>query len=87
MSTSEDVVLDLVGIVYGAALDEHKWPSFLEAFARAVGGSSAMLRSVDLQTSTAGFVASYGYDAAWQLAYCNHFVKLDYLTPRLVRWV
>lgn len=83
MSVSEDAVLRLVGMVYDAALDERKWPSFLEAFAQAVGGCSSMLRWVDLQTSKAGFVASAGYDPAWQSAYCNYFVKLDYLTPAM----
>ncbi|MDD5301091.1 MAG: hypothetical protein PHD65_11445 [Gallionella sp.] len=78
MSTSEDSVLKLVGMVYDAALDQRKWPTFLEAFAHAVGGCSAMLRSTDLQTSQAGFVASVGYEPAWQSAYCNHFVRLDY---------
>jgi len=77
MSTSEDGVLKLVGMVYDAALDEHKWLTFLEAFTHAVGGCSAMLRSADLQAGKAGFVASVGYDPAWQTAYCNHFVKLD----------
>src|SRR3989338_750044 len=77
MSTSEDGVLKLVGMVYDAALDEHKWLTFLEAFTHAVGGCSAMLRSADLQAGKAGFVASVGYDSAWQTAYCNHFVKLD----------
>ena len=33
MSNSEDEVLKLVGMTYEAALDESKWPSFLEAFA------------------------------------------------------
>ncbi|MDO8465156.1 MAG: hypothetical protein Q7S46_07885 [Gallionella sp.] len=83
MSTPEDTALNLVGMVYDAALDERKWPTFLDAFARAVGGCSAMLRSVDLQSGQAGFVASVGYDPAWQSAYCNHFVKLDYLTSSL----
>ena len=83
MSDSEDTTLDLVGKVYDAALDEHKWPSFLDAFAQAVGGCSALLRSVDLQAGKASFVASVGYDPAWQAAYCNHFVKLDYLTSAL----
>lgn len=81
MSLSEDTALNLVGMVYEAALDERKWPTFLEAFALTVGGSSAMLRSVDLQTNQAGFVASTGYDPAWQAAYCNHFIKRDYFTP------
>ena len=66
-------------MVYDAVPDQHKWPTFLDAFARAVGGCSAILRSVDLQTHQAGFVASVGYDPAWQSAYCNHFVKQNIL--------
>lgn len=83
MSISEDTTLNLVGMVYDAALDQHKWPTFLEAFALTVGGVSSMLRSVDLQTNAAGFVASVGYDPAWQSAYCNHFVKMDFATRTL----
>lgn len=83
MGDSESAVLNLVGKVYDAALDEHKWPSFLEAFAHAVGGYSAMLRSADLVAGKAEFVASAGYDPAWQSAYCNHFIKMDYLIPAL----
>jgi len=75
---TEDTALNLASMVYDAALDENKWPSFLDAFAQAVGGCSAILRSADLPNSTASFVASVGYDPAWQSAYCNHFVKLDY---------
>ena len=80
---TEDVTLNLVGKAYDAALDEQKWPLFLDGFARAVGGCSAMLRSVDLPASKAEFVASVGYDPSWQAAYCNHFVKMDYLTSAL----
>jgi DNA-binding CsgD family transcriptional regulator len=77
VSRHEDTTLNLVGMVYDAALDQSKWSNFLEAFALTVGGGSAILRSVDLQTYQAGFVASVGYDPAWQSAYCNHFVKVD----------
>ena len=83
MSISVDTKLDLVGKVYDAALDEKRWPIFLEAFAHSVDGCSAMLRLTDLQSRKAGFVASFGYDPAWKSAYCDHFVKLDYLTPAL----
>lgn len=83
MSESEDKALQLVGMAYEAALDELKWPFFLEAFASAIGGSSAMLRLADLKNNTTKFVASAGYDPAWQVAYCNHFVKVDYLVPAL----
>jgi DNA-binding CsgD family transcriptional regulator/PAS domain-containing protein len=86
MGSSDDTALNLVGKVYDAALDEQNWPSFLDAFARAVGGCSSILRSVDLQTHKAGFVASVGYDPAWQAAYCDHFVKVDYLTPALAQF-
>lgn len=81
MGVSEGTVNELVGKVYDAALDEHQWTIFLEAFARAVGGCSALLRSsVNLQTHSAAFIASVGYDPAWQSAYCDHFVNMDYLT-------
>ncbi|MDD2914454.1 MAG: hypothetical protein PHP70_03975 [Gallionella sp.] len=83
MRIPEDEVLRLVGLIYDAALDERKWSAFLDAFANAVGGSSSILRSVDLQTNEAGFVASVGYDPAWQSAYCSHFVKMDYVTRAL----
>jgi hypothetical protein len=48
VSDSEDTALKLVGMIYDAALDENKWPTFLEAFASAVGADSSLLRSVDL---------------------------------------
>lgn len=78
MSDSEDKALQLIGKAYDAALDESKWPSFLEAFATAAGGSSAILRSNDMLSRSASFNASVGYDHAWQAAYCDHFVKLDF---------
>lgn len=78
MSDPEDKALQLVGMAYDAALDESRWPSFLEAFAATVGGSSALLRSNDTQAKSASFNASVGYDPAWQTAYCNHFVKGDF---------
>lgn len=83
MGSAEHKAQHLVGMAYDAALDEHKWTPFLEAFARAVGGDSSILRSADYKAGKASFVASVGYDPAWQAAYCNHFVKLDYLTPAL----
>lgn len=86
MSDSTDKTLQLVGMIYDAALDENRWTPFLERFASAIGGSSALIRDVDLQTHNAGFVASTGYDPAWQAAYCNHFVKIDYLTTGLTRF-
>jgi DNA-binding CsgD family transcriptional regulator len=86
MSTPEDKTLNLVGMVYEAALDQQKWPTFLEAFAHAVGSSSAILLSVDLQSNLAGFDASVGFDPAWQAAYGSHFVKLDYQTPALTQF-
>ncbi len=74
----ENKVLHLIGLSYDAALDETKWPFFLEAFVAAVGGSSALLRSNEILNESASFIASVGYDPAWQAAYCEHFVKGDY---------
>lgn len=78
MSKAEDEVLHLVGMAYDAALDDSKWSSFLEAFAAAVGGASAFLRSNYTARQSVSFNASVGYDPAWKDAYCKHFVKVDY---------
>jgi DNA-binding CsgD family transcriptional regulator/PAS domain-containing protein len=78
MSNSEEIKLKLAGMAYEAALDESKWSPFLEAFTSAVGGSSALLRSNEMQNPSASFNASVSYDPAWQAAYCQHFVKGDY---------
>lgn len=86
MSVSEDDVLKLVSLAYDAALDERQWMPFLEAFAAAVGGSSAILRSNDLLNEAASFHTSVGYDPAWQAAYCNHFVKVDYFNHLMAQY-
>jgi DNA-binding CsgD family transcriptional regulator len=80
MSNSEGAVLKLVGMTYDAALDEHKWGAFLEAFTYAVGGKSAILRSVDYQIGKASFNASYGFDPEMQKSYANYYVNLDYFS-------
>ncbi len=85
MSASEDDLLKLASMAYDAGLDERQWTAFLEAFANAVSGCSSLLRSVDLETNVAGFMSSFGYDPAWKSAYCEHFVKLDYLTEAISR--
>jgi len=81
MGISENAIFNLVGMAYDAALDEGKWVSFLEAYARSVNGCSSMLRAANLYSSNASFVASIGYDPAWQEAYRKHYIQLDYLTP------
>lgn len=78
MSDSTDKTLQLVGMIYDAALDESKWSPFLERFASTVGGSSAILRSNDIQAESATFNASVGYDPAWRITYCEHYAKVDY---------
>jgi len=81
MSAKKDWALDLIGKVYDAALDESKWQSFLEMFAKSVGGCSSMLRTANIQSNEASFVNNFGYDPAWREAFCNHYFELDYLTP------
>jgi len=78
MGNSEEDVLKLVGMTYDAALDERKWPTFLEALTSAVGGSSAFLRSVDYQAIHSNFIAHIGFDPAVQAEYANYYINLDY---------
>jgi DNA-binding CsgD family transcriptional regulator len=77
MILAEEALLKLVGLTYDAALDETKWPRFLEAFANAAGSSSAYIRSTDLKDRV-NFMVSVGYDPALRTAYANHFIKVDY---------
>lgn len=79
MNYSDELALKLVGMTYDAALDERKWPSFLQAFARAVDSKSASLRLVDFQIAQVGFSAHVGsYTPAMLAAYTSYFIKLDY---------
>jgi DNA-binding CsgD family transcriptional regulator len=78
MRNSGEDVLKLVGMTYEAALDERKWGVFLEAFTHAIGGKSAILRSVDYQIGKASFNSSYGFDPAMQKSYANYYINLDY---------
>ncbi len=78
MSDSTDKTLQLVGMIYDAALDESKWAPFLDSFTAALGGSSAILRSNETQAASATFNASVGYDPAWRITYCEHYAKVDY---------
>lgn len=81
MGSTEDKALSLVSMVYDAALDEHKWPPFLDEFARAVDGKSGIVHSVAHRAGKASFSASVEYNHIENKCYCNHCVKLDYLAP------
>lgn len=87
MSDFQDKTLSLVGLAYDAAVDEQQWPLFLEALVLATGGVSAFLRSNDTLNQSASFNACVGYELAWQTAYCNHFVKLDYYNHIMNKYV
>ncbi|TAJ76072.1 MAG: hypothetical protein EPO42_13355 [Gallionellaceae bacterium] len=50
MTADEDVVLNLVGLVYDAALDERKWPSFHEALENAPVDCEGKVRLMDALT-------------------------------------
>jgi DNA-binding CsgD family transcriptional regulator len=50
---TDDILLDLVGRVYDAAIDPRRWPEFLNAFARAVQAQGTLIYTHNVETSEA----------------------------------
>ena len=68
MTIPNETAHRLVGMIYEAALDEHKWAPFLEVFTQALGSDTSMLRSDDAQTLSKNFVTGKGDDPHWKSA-------------------
>ena len=80
---SQEKLLDIIGLLYDAALKPDAWQPFLAALTTLVRADSAYLRLNGLRPSEAAFLASVGYDEQFMRAYSEHFFKLDYYAPAL----
>lgn len=77
-------IYQLVGAVYGAAVDAGRWPSVLEQFARVFGASSAHL-SEDNLASTQGRLVSYGFDPGLPDLYTRYYASRNVLWKNIVQ--
>jgi len=50
---NDDILLDLVGRIYDAAIDPKRWPEFLDAFADAVQAQGTLIYTHNVETSQA----------------------------------
>jgi DNA-binding CsgD family transcriptional regulator/PAS domain-containing protein len=73
----EEITLNLIGLIYDAAGDPAKWPTFLDKFADALRGTATAFISYDAQLKKGNIAASARTDPTWQKQYDEHYVKLD----------
>lgn len=75
--TSNDDILDLVGQVYEAGINENKWPRALHRICHAVGGQSALFFSPALSAQKVGFSVLHNIEAATMEKYSEHYIEHD----------
>lgn len=81
----EETALELIDLIYDAALAPEKWRAFMGRFAAELGSHSALLRENDCTGGNVGLFETVGYDPAYVAAYREHFVHLDHFTPVLAK--
>jgi DNA-binding CsgD family transcriptional regulator len=79
-----EVLADLIGQIYEAALSPALWPSFLENFALAMNSETAVLWSHDFASHDAHFENSQnmfsgatGFDPAFLTAYADYYSRVN----------
>jgi len=82
--SDSDLVWDLVGNIYDAALDPALWPEVLKEAAAFVRGPSASLFAQDSVRQTGNLFYSWGDDPQRRDAYFKKYIKLNPLTPMVL---
>ena len=72
-----EVLSDIIGDIYDAALDPASWLDVLEKSSQFVGGCGAGLYSKDSVGKTANINYGYGVEAQYQNSYIDKYVKID----------
>jgi len=81
----EKAAFALIEQIYDAALAPEKWRQVMSGLADTLGTKSALLREVNYTSGSVGLYKTYGFDPAFTKAYREHFVRLDYFAPALMR--
>src|SRR4051794_11503657 len=71
------ILSDLIGDIYDAALDQSLWPKVLERAAQFVGGVGATLFSKDSAALLGDIHHDVGIDRHYQQLYFEKYVRLD----------
>ena len=73
----EQTVLDIVGLIYDAALDADHWPLVLSRLAGTVGGSAGVLVFADVDAMRVSSITHGGLDPSAIAPYEKYYVKRD----------
>ncbi|MEW6269872.1 MAG: helix-turn-helix transcriptional regulator [Thermodesulfobacteriota bacterium] len=79
----QELLAELIGLAYDAALDEERWPAFLTRLARALDAVCPGLNVAGSGGGGHGLWFAPEQDPAWLAAYEAHFVRLDLRRPRI----
>jgi DNA-binding CsgD family transcriptional regulator/PAS domain-containing protein len=74
---SQDLLFQLIGLIYDAALEPAVWRHFLERLAEAVGGHSLNLAYIDGTDGCLTFMATARCDPAFVIDYERYYSRLD----------
>ena len=75
------VILELVGLIYDASLNQERWPAFLTRLTEVTQGTSAVIYQF-VPFKEANVAASIRIDPASVRAYEKHYMKINVLSPR-----
>jgi DNA-binding CsgD family transcriptional regulator len=81
-----DTVLTLVGLIYDAVADASRWPAFLEAFVRAIGGRKATLSLRDSKHPEFAMVTWFGWSDEDVQVYIERYAAADPWGVASGRW-
>jgi DNA-binding CsgD family transcriptional regulator len=72
MTLDEALLLNLIDLAYGAALDPQQWAVFLDRFAEAFRGSGVLF-SQDMRSAEAGIAEFARFDLEYIKSYAEHY--------------
>ena len=73
----DERLLELVGLIYDAALDSELWPVFLEKFSNVFGASGAVFYLENLDHHRVDFITSARIDSSALQLYGEHYAAQD----------
>src|SRR5215470_9165726 len=79
-----ELLSQLIGDIYDAALDAGLWPSVVEGIARYVPGSFVNLFSQDATRKTAEAFYTYGIDREYLDLYFQKYIHINPLFPGML---
>jgi DNA-binding CsgD family transcriptional regulator len=79
---TDQILLELIRLLYGAAAGHEQWSAFLNRYAQAVRSPAAALLVQDVVNQHGNITASVGIDPYWQQLYDEHYSATNIWTVR-----